>query len=198
MYILIDGENIDATLGVNILKRTPRAEERPRWDRVLEFDPFTHKKSVEANETSAPAETTHNSNGLFFLNSSQRTAAPFVQALLAIGWQPIQLMSDDYERKVVDEGIQRTLEAILDVRPEADVVLGTHDVDYLPQIEALLEAGHRVAILCFREFLALPLAELEDRGLIMHDLELDVQAFNLPLNRTHPVNIDDFDPYPYL
>lgn len=43
MYILIDGENIDATLGVNILKRTPRAEERPRWDRVLEFDPFTHK-----------------------------------------------------------------------------------------------------------------------------------------------------------
>lgn len=36
MYILIDGENIDATLGVNILKRSPRGEERPRY-RVLEF-----------------------------------------------------------------------------------------------------------------------------------------------------------------
>ncbi|WP_216400567.1 nuclease [Arcanobacterium phocae] len=193
MYILIDGENIDATLGVNILKHSPRAEERPRWDRVLEFDPF--------DGPAAPTSENHrekNTEGFFFLNVSQRTAAPFIQALLAIGWQPIQLTSQDPERKVVDEGIQRTLEAILKERPEADVVVGTHDVDYLPQLEALLDAGHRVAIICFREFLAVPLAELEDRGLVIHDLELDVQAFNIPLNRTHPVDIDEFDPYPYL
>ncbi|SDU78915.1 uncharacterized protein SAMN04489737_0668 [Arcanobacterium phocae] len=193
MYILIDGENIDATLGVNILKHSPRAEERPRWDRVLEFDPFDDPATSTSEN-----HREKNAKGFFFLNVSQRTAAPFIQALLAIGWQPIQLTSQDPERKVVDEGIQRTLEAILKERPEADVVVGTHDVDYLPQLEALLDAGHRVAIICFREFLAVPLAELEDRGLVIHDLELDVQAFNIPLNRTHPVDIDEFDPYPYL
>ncbi|QJC22453.1 nuclease [Arcanobacterium buesumense] len=193
MYILIDGENIDATLGVNILKRSPRGEERPRWDRVLEFRAFdSPEKDIDGTVMEQPAK------GMFFLNVSQRTAAPFIQALLAIGWQPIQLTSADPERKVVDEGIQRTLDAILLERPGADVVIGTHDVDYLPQIEALLDAGHRVSIICFREFLALPLAELEDRGLVIHDLELDVQAFNIPLHRTHPVDIDDFDPYPYL
>ncbi|QRV02011.1 nuclease [Arcanobacterium phocisimile] len=195
MYILIDGENIDATLGVNILKRPPRGEERPRWDRVLEFRPFPSRTGN--NHATGDGED-HPAKGLFFLNVSQRSANAFIQALLAIGWQPIQLTSPDAERKVVDEGIQRTLEAILKERPGADVVLGTHDVDYLPQIEALLDAGHRVSIMCFREFLALPLAELEDKGLVIHDLELDVQAFNLPLNRTHPVDIDEFDPYPYL
>ncbi|USR79252.1 nuclease [Arcanobacterium pinnipediorum] len=195
MYILIDGENIDATLGVNILKRPPRGEERPRWDRVLEFHPFQAQSESEDPETQSD---TASARGLFFLNVSQRTAAPFIQALLAIGWQPIQLTSTDPERKIVDEGIQRTLDAILKEKPGADVVVGTHDVDYLPQLEALLDAGHRVSILCFREFLALPIAELEDKGLIIHDLELDVQAFNLPLNRTHPVDIDEFDPYPYL
>ena len=36
-YLLVDGENIDATLGTSILGRRPRPEERPRWDRVLEW-----------------------------------------------------------------------------------------------------------------------------------------------------------------
>lgn len=161
----------------------------------MEFHPFQAQSESEDPETQSD---TASARGLFFLNVSQRTAAPFIQALLAIGWQPIQLTSTDPERKIVDEGIQRTLDAILKEKPGADVVVGTHDVDYLPQLEALLDAGHRVSILCFREFLALPIAELEDKGLIIHDLELDVQAFNLPLNRTHPVDIDEFDPYPYL
>ncbi|MCW2738704.1 MAG: nuclease, partial [Nocardioides sp.] len=30
-YLLVDGENIDATLGTSILGRRPRPEERPRW-----------------------------------------------------------------------------------------------------------------------------------------------------------------------
>ncbi|MFY9263202.1 MAG: nuclease [Actinomycetaceae bacterium] len=221
MYVLIDGENIDATLGVNILKRTPRAEERPRWDRVLTYNPFDPKDTSEQTTDYSPvpveepagtcaptpnimaanvaeAKALAGTKGLFFLNATQRTAAPFVQALLAIGWTPIQLTSDHLERKIVDEGIQKTLDAIAAVRPGADVVVGSHDVDYLPQIEKLLDTGHRVAIVCFKEFLAMPLAELEERGLVIVDLEFDINAFNLPLNRTHPVDIDDFDPYLYI
>ena len=34
-YLLVDGENIDATLGQGILGRRPRPDERPRWDLSL-------------------------------------------------------------------------------------------------------------------------------------------------------------------
>ena len=34
-YLLIDGENLDATLGVSILERRPRPEERPPMAEVL-------------------------------------------------------------------------------------------------------------------------------------------------------------------
>ncbi|MBC7677737.1 MAG: nuclease, partial [Pseudorhodobacter sp.] len=36
-YLVIDGENLDATLGVNLLGHRPAPDERPRWERVLEF-----------------------------------------------------------------------------------------------------------------------------------------------------------------
>ena len=36
-YVLVDGENIDATLGSSILSRRPHPEERPRWERLLQF-----------------------------------------------------------------------------------------------------------------------------------------------------------------
>lgn len=224
MYLLIDGENLDATLGVNILKRAPRAEERPRWDRVLEFDPWAaHQlpdladvesgtgEQPESDALTTPGGTdvvresdqsgsTENrtTNGLFYLNATSKVAMSFVQALLAIGWQPLLLTSEDPAVKVVDLGIQKTLTAIADAKPGADIVLGSHDVDYLPQIEMLLERGHRVSILCFREFLAAPLAELEDRGVRIFDLEFDVKAFNIPLHRVYPIDVADFDPYIYL
>ena len=34
-YLLVDGENIDATLGVSVLGRRPHPEERPRWNKLL-------------------------------------------------------------------------------------------------------------------------------------------------------------------
>lgn len=183
MYFLIDGENIDATLGVNILKRAPHPEERPRWDRVLRYRPWGEDE-----------ETT----GLFYMNASQRTAFTFVQALLAIGWKPVLLTSDDPHVKIVDVGIQRTLDAIGLQRPGADIVIASHDVDYLPQVSDLLDAGHRVAIMCFREFLSAQLVELEDQGLKIIDLEYDVAAFNQTLNRIYPIDIDDFDPLAFI
>src|SRR3954447_4128138 len=33
-FLLVDGENIDATLGASLAGRRPAPEERPRWDRV--------------------------------------------------------------------------------------------------------------------------------------------------------------------
>ncbi len=197
MYLLIDGENIDATLGVNILKRAPHPEERPRWDRVLKYDPW-----ADGQDRQEPGDSTdafeRGATGLFFLNAKQRTAMTFVQALLAIGWQPILLTSDEPNVKIVDAGIQKTLVAIQDTRPGVDIIIASHDVDYLPQVISLLEAGHRVAIMCFREYLSAQLAELENRGLTIVDLEYDVGAFNQMLNRIHPIDLQDFDPVAFL
>lgn len=198
MYLLIDGENIDATLGVNILKRAPRAEERPRWDRVLHFNPWASPEDKDEMPPLTKGLVVDKPNGLFYLNASRGSAMTFVQALLAIGWQPILLTSDNPELKIVDMGIQKTLDAILKERPGADIILASHDADYLPHIDALLEAGHRVSIMCFREYLAMPLAHLEDRGLKIVDLEYDVEAFNVSLSRVYPINIDEFDPYDFI
>lgn len=202
MYLLIDGENIDATLGVNILKRAPRAEERPRWERVLNFNPWEGSQASDNSASeSLPSEedaAALKPNGLFFLNSSRGAAMPFVQALLAIGWTPILLKSENPDLKIVDMGIQKTIDAILRERPRTDVVLASHDADYVPHIQALLSAGHRVAIMCFREYLALQIAELEEEGLEIIDLEYDIKAFNVILSRVHPIDIEDFDPSAYI
>ena len=70
--------------------------------------------------------------GLFFLNaSSGQLPLTFVQALLALDYRPIPLSGAPGE-KVVDIGIQRTLDALAD-RP-GDVLLASHDGDFLPQI----------------------------------------------------------------
>jgi hypothetical protein len=36
-FLIVDGENIDATLGASVLGRRPAPEERPRWDRVRDY-----------------------------------------------------------------------------------------------------------------------------------------------------------------
>lgn len=179
-YLLIDGENIDATLGMSVLGRRPNPDERPRWDRVLSF-PET--------EWGRPAR------GLFFLNaSSGQMPMSFVQALLAMDFRPIPLASDGDE-KVVDVGIQRTLEAI-SAQGEGDVILASHDGDFVPQVESLLRQGRRVGVLCFREFLSAQLAELE--GIEVYDLESDVEAFNAVLPRVRIIPLASFDPKRYL
>jgi uncharacterized protein len=69
-YLLVDGENIDATLGVSVLGRRPNPDERPRWDRVRDFARDIWDQPVR---------------GLFFLNAtSGQMPMTFVQALLAL------------------------------------------------------------------------------------------------------------------
>jgi uncharacterized protein len=180
-YLLVDGENLDATLGSSILGGRPTPEYRPRWERVLTFASERFGQPVR---------------GLFFLNASNGSLPmSFVQALLAIGFQPIPLAGDASE-KVVDIGIKRMLEAIGE--HGGDVVLGSHDGDFAPEVEQLLGLGRRVGLLAFREFVSTALTGLQPRGLEIHDLELDVQAFNVQLPRLRIIPLDEFDPLRYL
>ena len=86
-YVLVDGENIDATLGNSILAGRPTPDQRPRWDRIREF---------ASTEWGQPV------NGLFFLNASSGSLPmTFVQALLAMGYQPIPLAGNGTARTSV-------------------------------------------------------------------------------------------------
>src|SRR5919112_3443104 len=108
-YVLVDGETIDATIGGSILGRRPRPEERPRWERLLQF---TRERWGQ------PA------TGLFFLAANNELPMAFVQALLAIGYRPVAL-SGGLGEKVVDIAIQRTLTEL--GRRDADVLLVSND-----------------------------------------------------------------------
>lgn len=181
-YLLVDGENIDATLGMSVLDRRPAPEERPRWDRVL---------------TATADRWGEEARGLFFLNgSSGHLPMSFVQALVAMGYRAIPLAAEP-EVKVVDAGIQRTLEAIAQL-DSGDVILATHDADFAPQLRVLLEAGRHVAVMCFKEFLSGQIHELTELGLEIIDLEYDVHAFQVSLPRLRIIDLDDFNPYDYL
>ncbi|HLR58204.1 MAG TPA: nuclease [Beutenbergiaceae bacterium] len=180
-YVLVDGENIDATLGLSVLGHRPSPDERPRWDRITEFAARLWNQDVRA---------------LFFLNASTgQMPMSFVQALLALDYHPIPL-SGPKDVPVVDVGIQKTLEA-LDGRP-GDILLASHDGDFVDQVEALLGTDRRVGVLCFREFVSAKLSELAEQGLRMYDLEDDVRAFNAPLPRVRIIDLASFDPTRYL
>src|SRR4051812_18586778 len=137
-FLLVDGENIDATLGGSVLGRRPAPEERPRWDRVLDHARALWDQPVR---------------GLFFLNGSGQLPMSFVQALTALDYRPV-LLSGPPEVKVVDVAIQRTLDALAE-RPDGDVLLASHDGDFAPHVAALLSAGgRRVGVLGFRELMS--------------------------------------------
>ncbi|MCW2715126.1 MAG: hypothetical protein JWN88_2173 [Frankiales bacterium] len=180
-YLVLDGENLDATLGASVLGRRPAPDERPRWERVLAHCERTWGQPVKA---------------LFFLNASSGTMPmSFVQALMAMGLRPVPL-SGPPGMKVVDVGIQRMLEAI--ATRSADVVLGSHDGDFLPQITSLLGGGRRVALLGFSEFMNSAYTGLADSGLQVFDLEHDAKAFNQLLPRVRILDIETFDPTAFL
>jgi uncharacterized protein len=181
-YLLIDGENIDATLGGSILGARPAPEQRPRWERVLD-----HART---------AWGAGDVRGLFFLNASSGSLPmSFVQALLAIGFQPIPLSAEP-DVKVVDVGIQRTLEAI--AGRDGDVLLASHDGDFAPALAQLLEPGRRVGLLAFGEFVSSALRQLTEQGLEVFDLEHDVAAFTTRLPRVRIIPLEEFDPTQYL
>ncbi len=178
-YVLVDGENIDATLGASILNRRPNPEERPRWDRVLTFAEDRWKQLVK---------------GLFFLAANNDLPMAFIQALLALGYKPVPLSGASTD-KVVDIAIQRTL-TVLRTMP-ADAMLVSHDGDFHHELEALCD-GRRVGLVAFREFRNSRFASLTDRGLDFFDLEYDVHAFTSRLPRVRIIPIEEFDPLEFL
>lgn len=178
-YVLIDGENVDATLGNSILGRRPRPEERPRWERVLQF---------------AEQQWGQSARGLFFLAANNELPMPFVQALLAMGYRPVAL-SGGASEKVVDIAIQRTLAEIR--HRDADVLLVSNDGDFVDEMRELAD-GRRLGIVGFVEFRNSRFLELVDGGLECYDLEYDVHAFNEVLPRVRVIPIDEFDPADFL
>ena len=120
-FLLVDGENIDTTLGVSLLGRRPAPEERPRWDRVLSY---------------AQAIWDQPARGLFFLNATSQVPLSFVQALTTLGYRPV-LLSGPSDVKIVDVAIQRTLEALTEREDGGDALLASHDSDFAPQLAAL-------------------------------------------------------------
>ena len=178
-FVVVDGENIDATLGTALLGRRPNPEERPRWERVTAYAERLWDQPV---------------TGLFFLNATgNHLPSAFVQALLAMSYRPIPLAGRTDE-KVVDIGIQRTLEAMLG-HPEADLLLCSHDADFADHVKRLNDGARRVGILAFREFTG---SAYVSQGVAIHDLEDDVGAFNVALPRVRVIPLADFDPEAYL
>jgi uncharacterized protein len=177
-FLIIDGENIDATLGVSVLGRRPAPEERPRWERVRDYARAAWDQPVR---------------GLFFINASGTLPMAFVQALTALSYRPV-LLSGPSDVKVVDVAIQRTLEALAE-RGHGDVLLASHDGDFAPQIARLID-GRRVGLIGFRELMSTALAEID--GVEVFDLEDDVGAFTIALPRVRVIPIERFDPWTLL
>jgi putative heme uptake system protein len=177
-FILVDGENIDATLGNSVLGHKPEPGERPRWDRVVDF-----ARQLWGQEVT----------GLFFLNATNGyLPGPFISALQVAGYRPIPLAGSGSE-KVVDIGIQRTLDALL--HRSADVLLCTHDRDFLEQVERLVTADQRVGIVGFPELVSGAYSALDVE---LYDLEADVHAFTVTLPRVRIIPLDEFDPTVFL
>ena len=115
-----------------------------------------------------------------------------LQALLAIGYRPVPL-AGSADQKVVDIGIQRTLDALL--ARDDDVLLVSHDADFVDHLERLAEGRRRVGIIGLREYASI---QYDARGIELHDLEDEVGAFNVPLPRVRIIPLDQFDPESFL
>ncbi len=178
-YLLVDGENIDVTLGTQILGRKPHPDERPRWGRLVSF---------AEQQWDAPVRA------LFFLNATETLPLPFIQALDAMHYRVVPV-SGSPEQKVVDLAIQRTLEALAG-RPDGDVILVSHDGDFIETLEPLIDGHRRVGLMGFDEFRNAGYRALD--GLEFFDLERDVEAFTSKLPRLRVIPIDEFDPLEFL
>jgi uncharacterized protein len=178
-HLLVDGENIDATLGNSILGGRPAPEQRPRWDTVRQF---------VADHWGSPT------NALFFLNASSGSIPmSFVQALHAMDYRVVPLSGEPHE-KVVDMAILATLEALKD-RP-GHVMLASHDGDFADKLLALVDDERKVGIIGFPEFVSQTFRV--DERIEFLDLEDDARAFTVALPRMRIIPIAEFDPTRFL
>lgn len=169
-----------------------------RWDRASSVVDRIPTSALAGNGSGSSQRQVWDQpcTALFFLNaSSGQLPMSFVQALLAMNFRPIPLAGEAGE-KVVDIGIQRTLEAI--GQRDGDVLLASHDGDFVEHMLSLLGPGRRVGLLGFKEFFSSRFGELTEDGLHVYDLEDDVDCFNAPLPRVRIIPLDRFDPVRFL
>lgn len=176
-YVLVDGENVDWALG-SILDRKPEPSDRPRWQRLTEF--------VEAR-WGGPVR------GLFFLNGTNHVPMSFVQALAAMDYCPV-LLCGEADEKVVDIGIQRTMQAIAD--HGGDVIVASHDADFAADLTALGELNRRIGVIGFPELVSHELREVAD--IEIFDLETEAGTFSARLPRIRVIPLSEFDPAAFL
>ena len=175
MRVLVDGENLDCTLG-NILKRAPRWKDRPQWQKVITFVQTTFAKDVAA---------------IFYLVKREAPGFNgFVSVLHDLGIKPVILLPKPGV-SVVDEAILATLPH---VPPHDDVLLASHDGVYARHLERLVGGERRVAVLGFRERLSHLYTAISDIEIL--DIEHDADAFMHPLPREPIAGVDlsEFNP----
>lgn len=178
VYLLVDGENIDRTLG-QILGEKPKPAHRPRWNRIKDFIEKRYQAECKP---------------LFFLNANEGLPGTFVQALIGASYMPVLLKGPG---KVVDDGINKTLKALADKpRKNKAVCLISHDADFSEGMNSLHE-NYDLSILAFQEFVSGELLKIPDLKII--DLETEVKAFDCSaLPRLRVVDIEEFNPDAYL
>ena len=176
-YLLVDGENIDGALG-GILGHKPDPGQRPGGSSS------SSSPSGAGSGRCGPCSSSTRRVGLH---------APFVQALIAMDYRPIPL-AGRADEKVVDIGIQRTLDALRD-RP-GNVLLASHDGDFVPHMTALVGDGRRIGVVAFSELVSQALREVP--SLEIFDLESDADVFDVDLPHVRIIALDDFDPTRFL
>ncbi len=184
-YVLVDGENIYTTLYSRILQKKPTTDHRPDWDRVQQYVTSLWKRP---------------SHGIYYFNAgTSGYSQPFADYLRGIGYRVVAVKSDKPEEKVVDSAIKRTLEAIAK-HPEGNVILVSHDSDFIGEVSALHDGRRRLALLGFTEHMSRKWDPLrESVGLEFLDLEWDAKSIphRLP-GRYRIIPIEEFDPEDFL
>ena len=178
-YVLVDGENVDDARHLDPL---PAATARGA-------PPLGPSAAVRRGGV-GPAVTRP-----VLPRGQQRRAADAVHPGPPGPRLPADPLSGGPHEKVVDLAIQKTLTELQ--RRAGDVLLVSHDGDFLPQLEALID-GRKLGVVAFEEFCNAGLLRLEERGVEFYDLEYDVKAFRTHLPRVRIIPIDEFDPADFL
>jgi uncharacterized protein len=180
-YVLIDGENIDWALS-EVIGKKPGPNERPRWAEIVD-----HFRNGGTSQVVA----------LFFFNCpSDIVPIQFVTFLRSSGIRPVLLRG---QGKVVDLGIQRTLEALR--HRDGDVALLSHDGDFIDEVAALVHSGRSVSLVCFPERANAQFMALREDGLRISDLERDIpNSFDITIPRPifTVIDVEDFNPEDFL
>ena len=170
-HFFIDGPNIDATLGTEILERKPQPAERPRWDRVRDV-----------------AHAHYQVGRLCFVlngDTFDYQRSPFYRALKHMGYNVATPSSEDWCKAEgddpVDEFIKGQLQRLVPLVKKgevAGVLIATHDHGYAAALGEILAGGGYVYVVGFKELMAPAIVDLRDKGAVLLDLQHDFCAFD--------------------